>query len=141
VTVHPRGVLDTSVIVALEHHRAEDLPDTPLVTAITLAELSAGPLLTDDPAERSARQARLQEVEASFDPLPFDAAAARAFARVRHALAASGRQVKPRAFDALIAATALANDLPLYTANPADVPAVPGLTVVALPARRVGKRG
>ena len=129
-----QGVLDTSVVVALETYDPTHLPDVPLITAITLAELSAGPLLTDDPAERAARQARLQEVEASFDPLPFDAAAARAFARVRSALNAAGRQLKPRAFDVLIAATALSLELPLFTANPDDVPKVDGLDVVALPA-------
>lgn len=80
---HARGVLDTSIVVALETYAPAQLPVIPVITAMTLAELSAGPLLTNDPAERAARQARLQEVEASFDPLPFDAAAARAFARVR----------------------------------------------------------
>ncbi|MDP9435056.1 MAG: PIN domain-containing protein [Actinomycetota bacterium] len=129
---HARGVLDTSVVVALETYDPAQLPDLPVITAVTLAELSAGPLLTDDPSERAARQARLQEVEASFDPLPFDAAAARAFARVRVALDMAGKQLKPRAFDALIAATALSVELPLFTANPQDVPKVDGLDVVAL---------
>lgn len=131
---YPRGVLDTSVVLGLETYDAEQLPGLPLITAVTLAELSAGPLLTDDPAERAARQARLQEVEASFDPLPFDAAAARAFARVRVALRAANQQLKPRAFDALIAATALSVELPLFTANPQDLPDVDGLDVVTLPA-------
>jgi tRNA(fMet)-specific endonuclease VapC len=130
---HARGVLDTSVVVALEAYVPAQLPVIPVITAVTLAELSAGPLLTNDPAERAARQARLQEVEASFDPLPFDAAAARAFARVRIALRMSHKQLKPRAFDALIAATALSVELPLYTANPQDVPDVDGLEVVPLP--------
>ncbi len=131
---HARGILDTSVVVALEAYDPTDLPDVPAITAITLAELSAGPLLTDDPVERAARQARLQEVEASFDPVPFDASAARTFGRIRVALGAAGKQLKPRAFDALIAATALSLELPLYTANPGDVPEVAGLNVVALPA-------
>ncbi len=129
---HARGVLDTSVVVALESYDPAELPDLPSITAVTLAELSAGPLLTDDPAERAARQARLQEVEASFDPLPFDAAAARAFARIRAAMDTAGKRLKPRAFDALIAATALSVELPLYTANPKDLPEVAGLEVVAL---------
>lgn len=132
MSVHPQGVLDTSVVVSLERYDPATLPDIPLITAVTLAELSAGPLLANDPAERAARQARLQEVEASFDPMPFDAAAARAFARVRVALNSTGKQLKPRAFDALIAATALAAGLPLFTANPQDVPHVDGLEVVAL---------
>jgi predicted nucleic acid-binding protein len=126
-------VLDTSVVVSLERYDPGMLPDIPLITAVTLAELSAGPLLANDPSERATRQARLQEVESSFDPLPFDAAAARAFARIRVALNSTGKQLKPRAFDALIAATALAADLPLFTANPQDVPQVDGLDVIALP--------
>jgi predicted nucleic acid-binding protein len=134
VSASDRGVIDTSVVVALETYEPDQLPDFPLITAITLAELSAGPLLTDDPQRRAARQSRLQEVEASFDPLPFDAAAARAFARVRVALTASGKKLKPRALDVLIAATALSVDLPLFTANPRDLPPIPGLEIVALPA-------
>lgn len=136
---YPRGVLDTGVVLGLESYGPEQLPELPLVTAVTLAELSAGPLLTDDPAERAARQARLQEVEASFDPLPFDAAAARAFARIRVALRAANQQLKPRAFDALIAAIALSVELPLFTANPRDVPTVDGLDVVTLPAPQVAR--
>jgi predicted nucleic acid-binding protein len=129
-----RGVLDTSVVIALESYEPSQLPTEPVVSAVTLAELSAGPLLTDDLTERASRQARLQEVEASFDPLPFDAAAARAFARVRVALNAAGKQLKPCAFDALIAATALSAGLPLYTANPGVLPQVDGLEVIRLPA-------
>jgi predicted nucleic acid-binding protein len=122
------------VVIALESYEPSQLPTEPVVSAVTLAELSAGPLLTDDLTERASRQARLQEVEASFDPLPFDAAAARAFARVRVALNAAGKQLKPCAFDALIAATALSAGLPLYTANPGVLPQVDGLEVIRLPA-------
>jgi len=85
-----------------------------------LAELSVGPLVTNEDAERAARQARLQQAEADFDPLPFDADAARAFGRVAASLRHAGRKVQARAYDAMIAATALANRLPLYTVNPAD---------------------
>lgn len=131
---YPRGVLDTSVVVALELYELSQLPEAPVIAAITLAELSAGPLLAREPAERAARQARLQEAEASFEPLPFDAAAARAFGRIRVALTTAGKQLKPRAFDALIAATALSAGLPLYTANARDLPSVPGLEVVELAA-------
>src|ERR1700730_18214748 len=90
------------------------LPVEPLITAVTLAELSVGPLVTDDPAERAGRQARLQQAEADFDPLPFDAAAARAFGRVATSLRSAGRKVNARSFDAMIAATAMAAELPLY---------------------------
>ncbi len=104
-----------------------------MITAVTLAELSVGPLVTDDPLERAARQARLQETEAAFDPLPFDASAARAFGRVSSALRRAGREVRPRALDALIASVAVANDLPLYTCNPSDFTGMSGLTLVAVP--------
>lgn len=109
-----------------------DLPQDPVITAVTLAELSVGPLVTDDPIEQGARQRRLQTVEASFDPLPFDAAAARAFGAVAAALRRSGRKPAARAFDAMIAATALAHGLSVYTANPRDFAGIEGLVVVPL---------
>ena len=134
---HPRGVLDTSAVLRLSH--LEDpsvLPAEPLITAVTLAELSVGPLVARTEAERAARQVQVQQAEADFDPLPFDAAAARAFAIVASSLRRAGRKTQARAFDAMIAATALSNGLPLYTCNPADFAGIEGLTVVALP---VGK--
>jgi len=79
---HERGVLDTSTLILLP--RLEDpalLPAEPLITAVTLAELSVGPLVASTDAERAARQAHLQQAEADFDPLPFDARAARSFGR------------------------------------------------------------
>lgn len=121
------GVLDTSTIILLERLDGEGLPDEALITAVTLAELSVGPLVADADAERAARQARLQQAEADFDPLPFDADAARAFGQVAASLRRSGRKVQARAYDAMIAATALANGLPLYTVNPADFEGVDGL--------------
>jgi hypothetical protein len=133
VTAHPVGVLDTNVVVLLGRLRPADLPAEPVITAITLAELSVGPLVTDDPGERAARQARLQEAEAAFDPLPFDASAARAFARVSAAVRRAGRDVRPRALDALIASVAVANDLPLYTCNPDDFTGMDELALVAVP--------
>ncbi|MBA3908085.1 MAG: type II toxin-antitoxin system VapC family toxin [Pseudonocardiales bacterium] len=126
-------MLDTNAVVLLGSLDPALLPAEPVITAITLAELSAGPLSTDDPAERAARQIRLQEVEASFDPLPFDAAAARAFGLVAAQLSSAGRRVRPRAFDALIAATAMANELPLYTCNARDFVGISGLQVVDVP--------
>ncbi len=114
------GVLDTSTVILLERVEADDLPAEPLITAVTLAELSVGPLVAFDATERAARQARLQQAEADFDPLPFDADAARAFGRVAASLRDAGRKVQARAYDAMIAATAIANRLPLYTVNPAD---------------------
>ncbi|MHB8463250.1 MAG: PIN domain-containing protein [Acidimicrobiales bacterium] len=127
------GVLDTSTVILLDRLDADRLPEEPLVTAVTLAELSVGPLVAADDAERAARQIRLQEVEAAFEPLPFDAAAARAFGRVAASLRRSGRKPGARAFDALLAATAVANDLPVYTCNPKDFAGIDDLTVVPIP--------
>ncbi len=108
------------------------LPDEASISAITLAELSVGPLVTDDDRERAARQAHLQQAEADFDPLPFDAAAARAFGGVAASLRRTGRKPAARAYDVLIAATAIANGLPIYTFNPRDFDGIDGLHVVAL---------
>jgi tRNA(fMet)-specific endonuclease VapC len=129
-----RGVLDTSTVILLGRlSDATTLPTEPLITAVTLAELSVGPLATDQESERVARQAQLQQAEADFDPLPFDASAARAFGRVAASLRRSGRKATARTYDAMIAATAVANDLPVYTCNPADFSGIDGLDVVAVP--------
>jgi predicted nucleic acid-binding protein len=118
---HPRGIIDTSVVIDLELIAPDRLPLELAISAITLAELSAGPHATTDPAERARRQDRLQRVEATFEPLAIDAAAARAYGRVYAAVATAGRKARGRrAVDLLIAATALAADLPLYTRNPED---------------------
>lgn len=127
------GVLDTNTLILIDRLRIEDLPTEPVITCVTLAELSAGPLATDDEAERAARQARLQEAEAAFEPLAFDAPAARAYGRVAASLRRAGRKPTARAFDALIAATAITNDLALYTCNPRDFEGIDGLTVVTIP--------
>ena len=123
----PRGVLDTSAVIDLASLDPASLPDEPVITAITLAELSVGPLVALTSEQRAARQAHLQQAEADFDPLPFDASAARAFGRIAASLRSAGRKPSARAYDALIAATALANGLPVYTANPADFEAIEGL--------------
>jgi predicted nucleic acid-binding protein len=116
-----RGLIDTSVIIDLEQMEREDLPLEVAVSAITLAELAAGPHATADRAERARRQDRLQRAEATFEPLPVDAEVARAYGRVYAATAASGRKARGRrAVDLLIAATAVAAGLPLYTRNPDD---------------------
>jgi tRNA(fMet)-specific endonuclease VapC len=129
-----QGVLDTSTVIVLGSLQdAATLPAEPLITAVTLAELSVGPLVADEERERVARQARLQQAEADFDPLPFDASAARAFGRVAASLRRSGRKSTARSYDAMIAATALANDLPVYTCNPADFTGIDDLQVVAVP--------
>ena len=136
MTTGEAGLLDTSVVIALPSLADPAvLPGEPVISAVTLAELTIGPLVARTPAERARRQAVLQQAEADFEPLPFDAAAARAFGTVAAALRSRGRKPAARAFDALIASVALANGLPLYTANVADFAGIPGLRVegVAIP--------
>lgn len=118
---HPRGLIDTSVLINLEHVPEEALPAEVAVSAVTLAELAAGPHATSDPEERARRQDRLQRAEATFEPVPFDASAARAYGRLYAAIVSAGRKARgKRAVDLLIAATAVAAELPLYTRNPSD---------------------
>lgn len=129
-----RGLLDTSTLLLLPRLRdATTLPVEPFISTITLAELSVGPLVARTDAERAARQAHLQQAEADFDPLPFDAIAARAFGQVAAALRRAGRKPAARSYDAMIAAVAVANDLPLYTSNPDDFTALGRLQVVSVP--------
>jgi tRNA(fMet)-specific endonuclease VapC len=126
-----RGLLDTSVVVSLGGLAdVDDLPARCFVSAITLAELSVGPLVAKTDRERIARQSVLQQVEADFHPIPFDDRAARAFGRVAAELRASGRKTTARAYDALIAATAVANDLPVFTRNVGDFSDIASLIVV-----------
>jgi len=115
-----RGVLDTSVVIDHDLVDIALLPDESAITAITLAELAAGPHATDDDQERARRQDRLQWAAATWNPLAFDADTARAYARVFSATKAMGRASRTRLADLLIAATAAANGLPLYTRNPND---------------------
>jgi predicted nucleic acid-binding protein len=118
---HARGLLDTSVVVDLEKIDPDMLPHETLLSAITLAELAAGPHAAKGPQAKANRQKRLQDMETSIAALPFDAATARAFGRVYSEVAASGTKVRGRrTVDLLIAATALSSSLPLYTRNPAD---------------------
>jgi predicted nucleic acid-binding protein len=129
-----RGVLDTSTLILLGRiDRAESLPAEPLITTITLAELSVGPLVATTDEERAARQAHVQQAEADFDPLPFDAAAARTFGRVAASLRRAGRKQSARAYDAMIAAICVANELPIHTCNPDDFSGIDGLVVVDVP--------
>ncbi|MCY3562825.1 MAG: type II toxin-antitoxin system VapC family toxin [bacterium] len=128
------GILDTSTVILLP--RLSDpgaLPAAPTITAITLAELSVGPLVASTHTERGRRQAHLQQAESDFDVLPFDQAAARAFGRVASDLRKAGRKPCARAYDALIAATAISRGLPLYTTNPEDYAAISGLDLIPVP--------
>jgi tRNA(fMet)-specific endonuclease VapC len=131
---HPRGVLDTSAVILLDRFPGvEQLPLVPVITSITLAELSVGPLVAADEVERARRVAHLQQVEASFHPLPFDVDAARVFGSVVASLRQGGRKVAARRKDAMIAAIALASRLPVYTCNSRDFEGIDGLEVVPIP--------
>lgn len=109
------------MVIDLERIEASTLPHEVAISAITLAELAAGPHAATSRAERGRRQDRLQRTEAVFDPLPFDVDAARAYGRIFSAVLAAERKPRgARAVDLMIAATALAANLPLYTRNPSD---------------------
>jgi predicted nucleic acid-binding protein len=137
-----RGILDTSTVILLGRiGDSSYLPTEPLITAVTLAELSVGPLVATNDQQRAARQAHLQQAEADFDPLPFDAAAARAFGGVAASLRQPGRKIQARAYDAMIAATALANNLPLYTLNPGDFEGIHALDLHQVPHPDQEQRG
>jgi predicted nucleic acid-binding protein len=125
---HSRGLIDTSVVIDLERIDPATLPHELAVSALTMAELAAGPHATSDPAERARRQDRLQRAEATFEPLPVDGDVARAYGRVYAAVASAGRKARGRrAVDLYIAATAVAANLPLDTRNPQDFPGLSGL--------------
>jgi len=126
-----RGILDTSVVIDLEQIDPSRLPMEVAISTITMAELAAGPHATPDPEERARRQDRLQRAEAAFNPLPFDAEAARAYGRIYAAVVSAGRKARgARAIDLLVAAVACAAGLPLYTRNPDDFRALGNLVEV-----------
>jgi tRNA(fMet)-specific endonuclease VapC len=131
-------MLDTSTVILLgEISDPTTLPDESVISAITLAELSMGPLVARDDDERGARQQHLHRAEADFEVLPFDADCARAFGGVGAALRSSGRKPTARAYDALIAASAIAHDVALYTCNPDDFKGIPRLQLHPIaPARQ-----
>jgi len=124
-----QGMLDTNIMILRHWINPAELPDEMAISAITLAELSAGPHHVhgsdvqdsyDEHAERARRLEVLQRAESEFDPVPFGAEAARAFGRITAAVISAGRQPRRRAADMMIAATALAEGLPLFTTNPGD---------------------
>ena len=136
-------MLDTSTVVLLgELSDPTELPNESVISAITLAELSVGPHVAHDDVERSARQQHVQQAEADFDVIAFDGDCSRAFGGVAAALRASGRKPTARAYDALIAASAIAHAVPLYTCNPDDFAGISRLEphLVTHPHRDVGHR-
>lgn len=131
--MNDHGILDTNAVILLPRiDDPECLPKYPAITTITLAELSVGPHVTTNDIERAARQAHLQQAESDFEPIPFDAAAARAFGRVASDIRSVGRKTKARAYDALIASIAVAQQMPLYTANPDDFLGITELELVPI---------
>jgi predicted nucleic acid-binding protein len=125
------GLLDTSVVIDWDDPAvAAALPDEAAICAITLAELTAGPHLASSGGERARRQARLQQVEATFDAIAFDVAAARSYGQVVAAVFEIGRSHRRRIADLLIGATAHANGLQLYTRNPEDFDGLGGLVEI-----------
>lgn len=126
-----RGLLDTSVLIDLDAVDPDLLPAESAVSALSMAELAAGPHASRDAVERARRQDRLQRAEVVFDPLPFDADAARAYGLVYAAVVAGGRKARgPRAVDLLIVATAVAHGMSLYTRNADDFRFLDGLVEV-----------
>jgi hypothetical protein len=137
--VRKHGLLDTNIVILRKLIDYKQLPRTVSISAITLAELSAGPHHTNDPLELAKRLEALQRVEAEFDPLPFDTEAARAFGRVCAAVIAAGRKPRGRISDLMIASVAIANRLPLYTTNPGDFAGLDDLLTVVPVANPAGK--
>lgn len=130
---HERALVDTSVVIDLDRLDLDDLPRDLAIATVTLAELAAGPAAASDPVERARRQDRLQLAEASFDPLPFDVAAARAYGRVSASVTVAGRRPRgARALNLLIAATAISRSLPLYTRNADDFAHIDELALVSV---------
>ncbi len=134
-----QGLLDTNILILRSWIGPDELPDEMAISAITLAELSAGPhqVRADteqdvyfEAAERARRLDIVQRAEHEFDPIPFDADAARAYGRVTAAAVSAGRKSRRRAVDLMIAATALANRLPLFTTNPGDFAGLDGLVTI-----------
>jgi predicted nucleic acid-binding protein len=124
MTEPTKGLLDTSVVLDHDVIDPKLLPDESAISSVTLAELAAGPHATDESDERARRQDRLQWAAATWDPIPFDDEGARVYGRMFAAARAAGRSSRSRFADLLIASTAAANNLPLYTRNPDDFQAL-----------------
>lgn len=130
MTEPSQGLLDTSVVIDLPIIDPSRLPEDTAIAAVTLAELAAGPHATTDEAERARRQDRLQWASATWNALPFDVDSSRMYGRLFAAMRASGRTSRARLADLLIASTAAANGLPLYTRNPSDFAGLEGIVTV-----------
>ncbi|WP_112243271.1 type II toxin-antitoxin system VapC family toxin [Kribbella monticola] len=132
-----QGLLDTNIMILRRWIDPAELPAEMAISAITLAELSAGPHQVragqtgyEEHAERARRMDVLQRAENEFDPIPFDAEAARMYGRICAAVMAVGRTPRRRAADLMIASIAVAEELPLFTTNPDDFRGLEGLLTV-----------
>ncbi len=129
-----RGLGDTNILICLERLAVDQLPAELLTSAVSLAELSAGVHSAVDARERARRVLRVQRVEATFSPLPFDVEAARQYGIIAAETIAMGRKPRGRVADLMIAGIAAANKLPLFTTNPADFRGLESVvTVVPVP--------
>jgi predicted nucleic acid-binding protein len=126
---HQQGLLDTNIMILRRWIDSSELPAEMAISAITLAELSAGPHQVrrmdeqggyDEHAERARRLDVLQRTENEFDPIPFGVEAARTYGMVTAAIVAAGRKPRRRIADLMIASIAISEGLPLYTTNPDD---------------------
>ena len=134
-----QGLLDTDILILRRWIEPAELPDEMAISAITLAELSAGPHQVrsndeqadyDAPTELARRLDVLQRAEHEFDPIPFGVEAARTYGRVTAGVVAAGRKPRRRVADLMIAATAIAEGLPLFTTNPADFDGLRGMLTI-----------
>ncbi|MEH0423444.1 type II toxin-antitoxin system VapC family toxin [Streptomyces sp. B21-083] len=144
---HEQGLLDTNIMILRKWIDADELPAEMAISAITLAELSAGPHQVrgsdeqsdyDEHAERARRMDVLQRAENEFDPIPFDVEAARIYGRICAAVVSAGRKPRRRVADLMIAAIAAAEELPLFTTNPDDFKGLDDLiTIVTVTRPRI----
>jgi predicted nucleic acid-binding protein len=141
-----QGLLDTNILILRRWIEPAELPDEMAISAITLAELSAGPHQVrsndeqdayDAPTELARRLDVLQRAEHEFDPIPFGVEAARTYGRVTAGVVAAGRKPRRRVAALMIAATAIAEGLPLFTTDPADFDGLRGMLTVVQVTRPV----
>lgn len=124
------GLLDTNILILWNRLDGSQLPERAAISAVTLGELSAGPASATDAIERARRTETLQRAEAGFEPLPYDAEAARLFGRLWALVMAAGRNPRGRLADLMIASVAASNQMPLYTTNPADYAGVESVVTI-----------